>query len=136
MAPARRLLQVITGNVRHRRDLKPAARGVIIAKRDEGKSYGEICEDLQIPRSTVRDTIKKSAIRPDQQSLPGRGRKRSWTERDARHIYQYLRANPLTTYARIREDLGVPCVRTRPHDGRANQANTASTRLSRLMNQL
>lgn len=73
MAPVRKLLRAITGNVRRGRELSQRVRGVIESAHALGKSGVKISKDTEIPTSTISDTLQLAPLRDEQRSRPRRG---------------------------------------------------------------
>ena len=74
MVTPRRPLGELSSNIVPNSDLSLYIRGKIIAKAEEGKRVAHIARELNIPDSTVRDTIKLDPLRNEGYSRhrPGR----------------------------------------------------------------
>jgi transposase len=103
----RRPLAQISGNTTKGKELTPYSRGLIIGEYNCGVKPSQISRNLQIPRSTVIDTIQQKSKRDDGKSSPRPGRPKSYTERDKRHIIQLIKRDPFITYQAIRERTGL-----------------------------
>lgn len=64
----------------NRRELSEFDKGRIVGLADCGKNLAEISKQLDIPRSTVRDFIKRSKERGHYENVPRPGRPRKTTE--------------------------------------------------------
>lgn len=74
-----------------RHELSPETRARICKLRAYGLTYAQIQSVFpEIPLSTIRTTIVRSAARPSHKSLPRTGRPRSLTEEQRDHIYDVL----------------------------------------------
>jgi transposase len=97
----------IDPNSRIRKELTPYIRGQIIGRHHSGISKSQISRDLQIPRTTVIETIQRESQLIDGKTTPRSGRPKSYTERDSRHILTIIKADPFVTYSTIRERTGL-----------------------------
>lgn len=74
-----------------RHELSPQTRARICKLRAYHLTYAQIQAVFpEIPLSTIRTTIARSASRPAHKSLPRTGRPRSLTEEQRDHIYDVL----------------------------------------------
>ena len=103
--PLRTPLRSISGNERRFKDLTPYQRGLIIGKFECGLTPTEVAADLDIPVSTIRDTIKFHPERTDGQSKARFGRPRISTQVDVRNVLRLVRRLPKITYDGIRREL-------------------------------
>jgi hypothetical protein len=103
----RRPLAQINGNSIKRKELSPYMRGIITRKHQSGVRTSHISEDLQIPRSTVNNTIEQIPRQNNGKSIPRPGRPKSYTERDKRHILLLIKADPFIKYQDIRQRIGL-----------------------------
>jgi transposase len=103
----RRPLAQISGNITTNNELSPYLRGLIIGKYDAGVTITQISQILEIPSSTVFNTIQRNSKRNDGKSSSRSGRPKSYTERDKRHIIQLIKRDPFINYQDIRERTGL-----------------------------
>ena len=103
----RRPLGQISGNSIKGKELSPYMRGLITGKHESGIKPSHISQDLQIPRSTIVDTIQQNSTRNEGKSNPRPGRPKSYSERDERHILLLIKRDPFITYQSIRERTGL-----------------------------
>jgi Transposase len=103
--PLRRALSEISGNQIRKKELSPATHGIVIGKRSEGATYGQIHRDTGIPKSTVRDTIKLAPQRLHQRSKTRLGRPVKWNARDERRILRIIRNSPKREWKDVLNDL-------------------------------
>jgi hypothetical protein len=103
----RRPLAQISGNSTKEKELTPYSRGFIIGESYCGVKPSQISRNLQIPRSTVVDSIQQNSKQNDGKSIPRSGRPKSYTERDKRHIIQLIKRDPFIKYDDIRERTGL-----------------------------
>ena len=74
--------------------LKPHERSEIIGQRKARLPLKQISENLNIPYSTVKYTLKKSETRDEaQHDLPRSGRRRHSTRDQDNRVYRHLRIN-------------------------------------------
>ncbi|RFU26796.1 hypothetical protein B7463_g9544, partial [Scytalidium lignicola] len=99
MATPRRVLSEINGNIIPYKDLSPYMRGKIMGKVEEGKSPAQIAKDLNIPDSTIRDTIFKDKLRNDGKSILRPGRPDKYSERFKRNLITERGAGGATEWA-------------------------------------
>ena len=92
-------LQQISGNRRVHRELTPNLRGIIEGHYRSGLTYGQIAEELKIPRTTVQFTIQQLPQRLHGFSKPRSGRLRKTTVRTMRRVIRYIQQHPFTPYA-------------------------------------
>ncbi|WP_206734023.1 hypothetical protein, partial [Stenotrophomonas sp. MA5] len=90
-------LQSINPNIRKGKELSPSQRGIIWGKYSAGVSKSAISRELQIPRTTVYDTIVKYPQRNETHSISRPGRPKKVTERDERHILIIIKGDPFLT---------------------------------------
>jgi len=83
------------------RELSASARNQLIGMRSAGLSYNEISAEAGVPKSTVRDTIKKNESRINQESLPRPGRPVAFSPQVKRLIIRTFQASPKITYAKL-----------------------------------
>ncbi|RFU28321.1 hypothetical protein B7463_g7998, partial [Scytalidium lignicola] len=107
MATPRRPLSQIDNNITPYKDLSPYIRGKIIGKAEEGKKIAHIAKELNVPDSTVRDTIKKEQLRTDGKSNPKPGRPDKYSERFKRRLIAFVRKEPKSSMAKIRKHMEV-----------------------------
>ena len=86
------------------RELTAATRNQLIGMRIAGLSYNEISAEAGVPKSTVRDTIKKNGSRINQESLPRSGRPVAFSPEAKRLIIQKFQDSPKITYAKLIEE--------------------------------
>jgi transposase len=107
MPSPRTPLGVIDSNIKKRKELSPYSRGKVIGARLIGGTLGQIANALNLPKSTVQTTLFLDQLRNHGQSLPRNGAPRAYTDRDERKILRYVRNNPKTKYAKVKEECGV-----------------------------
>jgi hypothetical protein len=66
----RRPLAQINNNSIQRKELSPYVRGIITGKHHSGFKTSHISQQLQIPRSTVNDTIQQISRQNNSKSIP------------------------------------------------------------------
>ena len=112
MPTNRKVLGVISSNIKKRPDLTPYNRGKIVSAAEWGISPSAIATKLELPNSTVRNTLKLDPLR-NGVSRPRSGRPREYTERHVRKLVRYVRIYPKDTYTEIRKAMGFDfCDRT------------------------
>ena len=109
MSTSRRPLGEIPLNVIRGKELTPKMRGEIIGMHKAGHNVPSIMKQLKQSRCAVRYTIEQDELRPDAESKPRPGQKKSFTPLDERNILRYAREYPKRTYARLKNDTGVTC---------------------------
>jgi transposase len=92
-----------------RRELSPHRRAMIEGMHLAKLSSREIARLMQIPNSTVRETIKRIPLRSNGQSLPRSGRPPKIDRAAERNILRYCRQNAKVTYAQIKRELALDC---------------------------
>jgi len=107
MPPQRTPLRPISGNIYRRKELTPYQRGQIVGYSLLSCSPTEISASLNIPESTVRDTLKKAPERHDGESSSRIGRPKLYSERDERQILRTVRLNPHLTYRQLQNQLPI-----------------------------
>jgi transposase len=100
-------LTPISANIPSRKELSPYLRGQIIALHENGVSSAKIGEQLKIPASTVRTTIRRNLQRIDGESCPRAGRPLKLSRVDRRNILRIIRSDPKITYNALRIQSGV-----------------------------
>jgi transposase len=103
----RRLLAQISGNSTKEKELKPYSRGLIIGEYYSGVKASQISRNLQIPRSTVADSIQQNSKQNNGESSPQPGRPKSYIERDKQHIIQLIKRDPFIKYDNICQRTGL-----------------------------
>ena len=103
MCLKRRVLAELDTNITPRKDLSPFVRGIIVGQALEGRKPARIAKELNIPDSTVRDTIEKTLLRNDGFSKPRSGRPDKYSERFKRRLVLFIRKEPKSSMARIRK---------------------------------
>lgn len=109
--PPRAPLQQVTGNCRPSSELSPETRAQICALRDAGQGWVQISSQLQCPESTCRTIYAQHHNTNIYTTKPRKGRPKKLSNREVRHLYVYLRANPKATYQAINRDLALPVSR-------------------------
>jgi hypothetical protein len=66
----RRPLAQISGNSTKEKELTPYSRGLIIGEYYSGVKPSQISRNLQIPRSTIADSIQQNSKRNNEESSP------------------------------------------------------------------
>lgn len=112
MPTPRRVLGVISGNVAKRKELTPYKRAQVITNSLCGLTPVQISRDLNIPDSTVRDTILNHVHQPSGVSKPRTGRPKCYTIRDERVLLRYARQLPFSTYDELLTETGLKISRT------------------------
>lgn len=107
MPTPRRPLGQISSNITNRKELNPSVRGDIKGRTACGQNPPTIARALNIPVSTVRDTVQKVVLRNNNYSLPRSGRPLSYSKLDLRNILRFVRTQPKATYAQLKGDTGV-----------------------------
>jgi len=105
MATPRRPLGEINGNITPFKDLSPYIRGKIIAKYKDGIKPAQIAKQLNIPDSTIRDTISKDIVRNEGVSRARPGRPDKYSERFKRNLISFVRKEPKASIAKIRKHM-------------------------------
>src|SRR5436190_17398945 len=103
--PLRTALRSISGHERRFKDLIPYQRDLIIGKFECGLTPTKVAADLDIPVSTIRDTIKFHPEHRDGQSKARSGRPRISTQIDVQNVLRLIRRLPKITYDSIRREL-------------------------------
>src|SRR5215475_2163609 len=96
--PNRPPLAPISGNKIGKKELSPYLRGIIIGRSDAGQKYSQIADALNIPRSTVIDTVDKRLTRTSSESLQRSRHPRKLTIREECYILHAIRQTPKITY--------------------------------------
>lgn len=96
-------LRPIDANAQKKGHSSPYIRGQIIALSKLGHKQAQIARDLQIPRSTVHDTIRLDPQRDNGESLPRSGRPKTLSPADERYILILIKRDPFITYREIRD---------------------------------
>jgi transposase len=90
------------------KELNPFERGKIIGKVEEGLLRRQILEALNVPKSTVDDTIRNHLSTPTKgQSSPRSGRPKLIDVRTERRILRFVRTAPDAQYFEIQSRLGL-----------------------------
>src|SRR5215469_4704839 len=103
--PNRTPLTPISGNRIAQKELSPHLRGIIIGRSQAGKNPTQIADALNLPQSTVRDTLDKSATRSEGKTIQRSGRPRKLTIREERYILRAVRQLPKITYQALENKL-------------------------------
>lgn len=93
-------------------ELSPYLRGRIVESARQGESQSAIAKRLDIPRSTVQNTIKVNGKRVDGKTQPRSGRPRKTDARDFRRLQRYMATNQKATYDMILADTELPVGKT------------------------
>src|SRR5215471_14424487 len=107
----RQPLREISGNSNYRDgiegrfELTSYWRSHILGRYVGGQSQKAISEDLDIPRSTIRNTITRSESRYENESLHQSGRPEIVSESLHHHLLREVRANPKIRYNQLRLNL-------------------------------
>ena len=94
-------LDPITPNIIRRRELSPFTRGIIAGQRTTGASYGAIARGLNLPKSTVQDSLAIVNRGSHGVSKSRSGRPKVTTVRDERIILRLARFDPKQTYTQL-----------------------------------
>jgi transposase len=89
-----------------RKELAPYMRGLIVGATASGQSGTRIAEHLNIPRSTVYDTLHLDFARNDGQSRVRRPK--AYTDLDLGKLLRHVQLHPTETYEQIKNALGLP----------------------------
>jgi transposase len=81
-------------------------RGLIVGATASGQSGTRIAEHLNIPRSTVYDTLHLDFARNDGQSRVRRPK--AYTDLDLGKLLRHVQLHPTETYEQIKNALGLP----------------------------
>ena len=100
-------LKSISSNITHRKELTPYTRGIIVGKSEEGATPTQIERDLNVPRTTIIDTLNHNSKRNNGAIKPRPGRPKTYTERQERIILKTARADPKLTYQELKIATGV-----------------------------
>ena len=87
MPTPRNTLGTSDGNVQKNKELTPYTRGLIVGAAQTGLSIACIADQLNLPYSTVRTTLRLDLIRDDGLSRARSGRPKKCTDRDVRNFY-------------------------------------------------
>jgi len=104
----RRALAPISGNIPHRKELTPYDRGVVVGYGLAGVMAPQIAIVLNLPESTVRDTLRNAPQRPQGLSIARIRRPLEHSERDERALLRIIRINPRITYNKLAFKAGLP----------------------------
>jgi transposase len=104
----RRALASISGNIPRRKELSRYERGVVLGFAGAGVIPPKIATELNLPESTVRETLSKAPQRPQGISTSRIGRPPKCTIRDERKILRIVRTKPRITYRELGFELGLP----------------------------
>ena len=74
--------------------------------RSKGASFGEIAQDLDISKSTVKRTVDLAPTRQQGTTTLRPGRPLITDDRDKRAILRYIKQKPKATYAQVRSETG------------------------------
>lgn len=96
-------LRPISSNIRRGKELTPYQRAIIEGAACAGASIAELSEAHNIPKSTIKDTIKQAPLRHEGYSQPRPGRPQKTSEADKRLILRIVRKDPSLTYKQLRE---------------------------------
>ena len=108
MPPQRRVLGEISHNIVRRKELSPFERGKIVGKAEDGLTQRQISKVLNVPKSTVNDTIQKYLSTPTNgQSSPRSGLPKSIDVRTERRIIRFVRTASDAKYSEIKRRLGL-----------------------------
>ena len=75
----------------------------VVDSHQGGEGYDKISKKLNIPKSSVREIIKKFATEGHFHNKEGRGRKRILSERAERKMVRYSKNNPRATTKEVVE---------------------------------
>jgi hypothetical protein len=102
----RRALAPISGNIPRRKELSRCERGVVLGFAGAGVIPLKIATELNLPESTVRETLSKAPQRPQGISTSRIRRPPKCTIRDKRRILGIVRIKPRITYRELGFKLG------------------------------
>jgi hypothetical protein len=87
MPTPRRILGVLDGNIKKRRELTPKKRGAIVGARLCGVAATKVARVLKVPITTVYSTEKADLLRVEGFTRPRSGRPIEYSDREVRALY-------------------------------------------------
>jgi len=96
-------------------ELTPFKRGVVIGYAGAGVRASQIAIALNLPKSTVRDTLRNAPQRPQGFSIARIGRPLEHLERDERTLLRIVYINPRITYNKLAFKAGLPISQSMLH---------------------
>ena len=87
--------------------MTPNWRSHIVGRAVGGQNPKAIADDLQIPPSTIKNTIYRADSRYENESLHRSGRPKIISESLRRRLLREVRANPKIQYKDLRLNLGL-----------------------------
>lgn len=90
MTPIRTPLTPINPNQKAGSRLNPILRAKIVAKFECGASHSELSEEFLVPKSTIRDTIRKALLRNNYASLPSSGQPVEYIDYNERAVLRIV----------------------------------------------
>jgi transposase len=106
MPTLRRILGVLDGNIKKRKELTPKKRGAIVGARLCGVPATKVANILKVPITTVYSTVKADLLRDEGNTRKRTGRPIKYTDREVRALVRYVRRNPKDTYQQVRNAFG------------------------------
>ena len=106
-----------------KKELSWTVRKRIIELRESGLTFGNISNMLEVPKSTIRNTIDRWKRYQTCHTLPRPGRPRKITERTARKLVRKVMSKPFTSRGHLQTELKM--------DGLSVSKNTISRVLHR-----
>jgi hypothetical protein len=106
MPTPRRILGVLDGNIKKRKELTPKKRGAIVGTRLYSVPATKVANILKVPITTVYSTVKADLLRDEGNTRKRTGRPIKYTDREVRALVRYIRRNPKDTYQQVRNVFG------------------------------
>ncbi|KAM3078980.1 hypothetical protein ACMFMF_003906 [Clarireedia jacksonii] len=106
MPTPRRILGVLDGNIKKRRELTPKKRGAIIGARLCGVAATTVARVLKVLITTIYSIEKADLLRIEGYTRPRSGWPIEYSDREVRALVRYIRYNPKETYAQVNKGLG------------------------------
>jgi hypothetical protein len=112
MLPPRQPLTPLNPNRSFNGHLSPGSRRQIVAEYNCGYTPLAIALGHNLSISTTRYTIKKSAQRTGNATLPKKPRKKTYSHVEERNILRFVRTDPKATYAQVKKAVRLKCSTT------------------------
>ena len=109
--PPRSPLAERSVNLVERQEYSPFFRGKVIGAVKYGAKMADIARQENVPYSTIKGIVQRSAKQAGGVSNPRTGRPKCYSARDERKLLRYVRLHPLSTYATIAQETGVTLCR-------------------------
>jgi len=107
MAPKRKPLGEISGNIPRRKELTPIQRAEIIGASKCSVKPAQIAKDLSVPRTTIYTTIGRALQRNNYTTCTQTSRTREYTRYHERILLRVVRQFPKYTYKQLRAFSGL-----------------------------